>query len=143
MPYEFIFLKGLFLTIGAELAAGISARIIIKKLSRPVNHTEKISPLKTNILPLKLSESLKKISWSKYSIGIALASTLTLPYVWFIFPLIQPRWLFSAIAEIFAWLMEAIFYRYFFEWKWHTTIFFSFGLNLFSYLLGILIFQYI
>lgn len=117
MSYEFIFLKGLLLTIALELAAGITLKRFWKK------------PGKTG--------------WAKFMFGVAFASMLTLPYVWFIFVLIQPRWLFALIAELFAWLIEGIFYKYYFSLKFSRALIFSFALNLFSFLLGLLIFQYI
>lgn len=125
MPYELLFLKGLLLTVAAEITAATVVRILGGN---------------SKLLDTK---AFQKIPWPLFILGIAFASLLTLPYVWFVFPIIQPRWLFGLIAELFAWIMEAIFYRLTFQIVLKKAFVFSFLLNLFSFLLGLLIFQYL
>ncbi len=122
MSYEIFFLKALLVTIIAELAAGITLKFLEKKL---------------HLIKQKI---LQKINWGKFIMVIPMASIMTLPYVWFILPLIQFRPLFISIAELFAWLMESIFYRFCLNLNYKQALIFSFVLNLFSFLIGLLIF---
>ena len=50
-----------------------------------------------------------------------IASSLTLPFVWFVFPLLGFTWAIqTALAELFAFLVEAVLYRFLFNginWK--------------------------
>lgn len=119
MPYPLIFLKALAFTISVELAIGIIIRIT-GKLDFSRKH-------------------LQKIAWPKFTIGIIMATTMTLPYVWFIFSMIEPRIAFIVTAELFAWLMEALFYKYFFDLKILPALLFSLALNMASFLLGLLV----
>jgi len=115
LSYELNFLKALLLTLAIELAVGL----IIRKVDR----------------------KFKAIPLNKFVAGILFASTLTLPYVWLLFPIFFRNHLeFTIIAELFAFIMEALFYRFFFDFPWKTSLFFSFSLNLVSFVVGLAIF---
>lgn len=124
MPYELIFLKGLLFTIIAELGAGILFRILETKLG------------------FFRKKVLGAIPWWKFMVVIAMATVMTLPYVWFVLPfVVTPKIVFQIAAELFAWLMEAVFYVFCFRLKAREALVFSFVLNLFSVVLGLLFFK--
>jgi hypothetical protein len=124
LHYELIFLKGLLFTIIAELGAGILLRILETRLGF----------FKRKVLSV--------IPWWKFVVVIAMATVMTLPYVWFVLPfLVTPKIVFQVIAELFAWLMEAVFYGFCFRLKAREALVFSFVLNLFSVVLGLLFFK--
>lgn len=66
------------------------------------------------------------------------ASSLTLPYVWFVFPyLFLGHYSLSLIlSEIFAWLAEAGFYKLSLRLTWKRALAFSLIANVVSYALG-------
>lgn len=66
-----------------------------------------------------------------------LASTLTIPYVWFVFPPLAPAGWGIASGEAFAFLAEALIYRRLLPASWPTAILYSAAANLASYLFGI------
>ena len=69
-----------------------------------------------------------------------LASCLTLPYVWFVFPeIIKDRLTFSIASEIFAWIVESIFYWATLGLTLKRSLLLSFLANLFSFLIGLII----
>ncbi|MCC7197088.1 hypothetical protein IT413_02720 [Candidatus Peregrinibacteria bacterium] len=124
MHYEIIFLKGLLFTIVAELGAGILFRILETKLG------------------FFRKKVLGGVKWWKFVVVIAMASVMTLPYVWFVLPyILAPKIVFQVVAELFAWLMEAVFYAFCFKLKTREAIVFSFVLNLVSVVLGLLFFK--
>ena len=124
MQYELIFLRGLLFTILAELGAGILFRILETKLG------------------FFRKKVLGAIPWWKFVVVIAMATVMTLPYVWFVLPfVVTPKIVFQIVAELFAWLMEAVFYVLCFRLKAREALVFSFVLNLFSVVLGLLFFK--
>jgi hypothetical protein len=71
-----------------------------------------------------------------------LASTLTLPFVWFVFPVLGPgSWaLLTALAEIFAFVVEAGVYRALFPgMNWVDALRTSFLCNAASFMAGLLL----
>jgi hypothetical protein len=66
------------------------------------------------------------------------ASSLTLPYVWFVFPYIflGKYSLSLGLSELFAWLVEAVFYKIFLKISLKNAIIASFIANLLSYSAG-------
>jgi hypothetical protein len=67
-----------------------------------------------------------------------MASFSTIPYVWYIFPILI-YWSFNLsliLSEIFAILVEAIFYRFFFNIKFRDCLLISFVCNFASWGLG-------
>ena len=66
------------------------------------------------------------------------ASFSTISYVWFVFPYLMDWPASTAIlfAEAFAFVVEAVFYRWFLKLDWRAAFFVSFVCNLVSYLLG-------
>jgi hypothetical protein len=70
-----------------------------------------------------------------------MASFSTIPYVWYVFPILI-YWSFKLsliLSEIFAILVEAIFYKFYFDIKFRYCLFTSFICNLFSWGLGYLL----
>ena len=124
MQYELVFLKALLFTVATEVVAGIFFRLAETKLGF----------FKKKVLSV--------IPWWKFVVVIAMATVMTLPYVWFVLPfLVTPKIVFQVIAELFAWLMEAVFYGFCFRLKAREALVFSFVLNLFSVVLGLLFFK--
>src|SRR5689334_19828784 len=112
MQYELVFLKALLFTILAELVAGIIFRFLETQLS------------------FFRKKVLGKIAWWQFVVVIMMATVMTLPYVWFIFPYaFAPKIVFQVVAELFAWLMEAIFYIFCFRLKAKEALVFSLVLN--------------
>jgi hypothetical protein len=69
-----------------------------------------------------------------------MASFSTIPYVWYVFPILI-YWSFKLsliLSEIFAILVEAIFYRFYFDMKFRYSLLISFVCNLSSWGLGYL-----
>jgi spore maturation protein SpmA len=73
------------------------------------------------------------------------ASSLTLPYVWFVFPyLFLGKYSLSlGLSELFAWLVEALFYKMFLKISFKNAIIASFIANLLSYSLGYFLGRYL
>jgi hypothetical protein len=64
-----------------------------------------------------------------------MASLLTLPYVWFVFPfIIRVRLWYLVIGEAFALFMESIIYYIIFKIPYRLALFISFICNLCSFL---------
>ena len=69
-----------------------------------------------------------------------MASFSTISYVWYVFPILI-YWslkLSLILSEIFAFLVEAVFYRFYFDVKFRYSLLISFVCNLFSRGLGYL-----
>ena len=66
------------------------------------------------------------------------ASFSTISYVWFVFPYLfaWPGSTALICAEAFAFVVEAVFYRFVLKLDWKIVFFISFVCNLASYLLG-------
>lgn len=72
---------------------------------------------------------------------VALASLFTLPYIWFVAPeLIKNRWLFGISAELFALIMESIWYILALKISAKNALILSFLTNLASFLVGLFLF---
>ena len=71
--------------------------------------------------------------------GISL-SLATLPYVWFIFPMLASGAAYVALAELFAFSSEAIGYKFILRVDWRRASALSLICNACSFLLGLLIF---
>ncbi|MFA5829970.1 MAG: hypothetical protein WC843_05795 [Candidatus Gracilibacteria bacterium] len=142
MPYEQQFFSALALTVSLELAAGI---ILIKMVPTLFGMGELVPSAKGAKGANKAQEGTHgsqaaKARWLKIIFGIILASTLTLPYVWFLWPFFfQERITYIIISELWAWLMEAIFYRFYFDMNWKKALTFSFILNACSFLIGLVV----
>jgi hypothetical protein len=67
-------------------------------------------------------------------------SFATLPYVWFIFPLMASGAVYVALAELFAFAAEAIGYKFILSVDWRRAAALSFICNACSFLLGLLFF---
>jgi hypothetical protein len=69
-----------------------------------------------------------------------MASFSTIPYVWYVFPILI-YWSFKLsliLSEVFALLVEAVFYRFYFDVKFRYSLLISFVCNLSSWGLGYL-----
>ncbi len=68
-----------------------------------------------------------------------LISAATLPYVWFIFPVVfsENYMVYVVSSEIIVFIVEAIFYYFFLKIDWKQSFISSFLCNLASYLFGI------
>ncbi len=66
------------------------------------------------------------------------ASFSTISYVWFVFPYLMywPAAVAIGFAELFAFVVEAVFYRFMLRLDWKVAFFVSFVCNLVSYVLG-------
>lgn len=125
MPYELQFFSALALTVSLELVAGI---ILIK-----------VVPARFGLGAFGAKGGRE--GWLKIILGIVLASTLTLPYVWFLWPFFfRERTTYIIVSELWAWLMEALFYRFYFGLNWKKALTFSFILNACSFLIGLVVF---
>ena len=83
-------------------------------------------------------KKLRAIPLWKILLGGALASTITLPFVWFVFPLIPlPYAAWLGLAEAFAFGAEAVFYALFFKISWKKAALMSLCANLISFLAGL------
>jgi len=84
--------------------------------------------------PLSLNMSYRHLL-----VTVALASCLTLPYVWFVFPQLFPsRVIFGMVSEMFALLVEAIWYWLALRISFKKAFLLSFFTNLGSFLIGLL-----
>jgi hypothetical protein len=79
--------------------------------------------------------SIKKI----ITVGI-IASTLTLPYLWFVLIAYLPANYYLLIGELFVILIESLIYYQLLNLKLHKAFYVSLIANIFSILVGILIF---
>jgi len=88
---------------------------------------------------LKISK--EKISLTRLILGGLFASSITIPWVWFVFPYFLSNSLVLAVAagEFFAFAVEAVFYRSMFEMSWRRSIIISLVANAASYFLGLLV----
>ena len=65
------------------------------------------------------------------------ASSLTMPYVWFIFPYLISNFIIAIwISEIFVVIIEMTFYKIFIRLSWKHALLISFLANLMSFGLG-------
>ena len=84
----------------------------------------------------------KKIPNSKLIMTCFIASTITLPALWFILPLLIHNyyWLLM-IGESLVIIIEAIIYYLWLKQKFATSLTFSLVCNLFSIMIGILLIE--
>ena len=82
---------------------------------------------------------------NQYSITLIIrnsiiASTLTLPFVWFTFPLLPLGWVTqTAFSELFAFGLESVVYKLLFErMSWKQALLVSFFCNLVSFGVGLI-----
>ena len=78
-------------------------------------------------------------------LGGIFASTITIPFVWFVFPILLYYSTVSAIAagEIFAFVIEAIFYIFAFKFSLRQAVIISFVANASSFLLGLILHMFL
>ncbi|MBN1645682.1 hypothetical protein JW868_01435 [Candidatus Woesearchaeota archaeon] len=69
----------------------------------------------------------------------AVASCLTLPYLWFILPVIVPSGFYTFTSEVLAILVEMVIYRYFLEVGWKFALGVSITCNILSFSAGLLL----
>jgi len=113
MLYETIFLISLFITLIIEV---------------PVL-----------LLITKFFYKDKKNSLSKIAVVGIIASSLTLPYLWFILSPYVASNHFVVIGEFLVFLIEALIYNQLLELKFNRALFASFICNLVSFLFGLII----
>lgn len=113
--YELNFIFALFLTL---LIEGIVVYLLLNRF-----------PVKTKI-------ELKKLIRT-----IVIVNAVTLPFVWFVFPaLISNYLLFISIAELFAFIAEALLYSHLLKLNIREALKISFAANLASFLIGFVFF---
>jgi len=114
--YEQLFLYALLFTVAVETAAlFLCARVLFKMNGKDV------------------PDALLLFC------GIAL-SFATLPYVWFIAPMFTSGSAYIALAELFAFAVEAVGYKFILRVDWKRAAALSFICNAASFLLGLIIF---
>jgi hypothetical protein len=64
------------------------------------------------------------------------ANICTIPYVWFVFPFVLNQPLALISSELFAFVIEAVFYKIFLKLPFKQAFFISFVANLASFVLG-------
>lgn len=117
MPYEILFLEALALTVLAEMLIGWVLQKLFPKYFR-----------------------IGTKGW-RFFLFIAVASCLTLPYVWFIWPyLVRDRMMYVIFSELWVVIVEGIYYVFLFKMPWQKAMVFSFLLNGFSLTVGLLFF---
>jgi len=84
----------------------------------------------------KISE--KNISLVRLITGGIFASTMTIPWVWFVFPVLFYNSMTVAITigEIVAFVVEAVFYVFAFKFSVRQAVIISFVANVASFALG-------
>ena len=84
--------------------------------------------------------SLKRKSWPEIGtlcLAGIFASSLTLPYLWFILPTYIPNYtVFFLVGEIAVWFIEGVFYRFFLQLRFRDALLISLACNLSSILVG-------
>lgn len=86
-------------------------------------------------------ERLREIKLKDILFFSFIASSLTLPYLWFVLPIfIFDRVIYIIVSEIFAVIVEAVFYWRVLQISFKKTIIISFISNFFSFLIGLLFF---
>lgn len=116
MPYELLFLKALALTVSTEMLMGG----VVKRL-----------------FPRYFGIHVK--GW-RFFLYIAVASCLTLPYVWFLWRFfIQDRIIYLIVSELWVAIVEGFYYVFSLKMPWYKALVFSFLLNGFSFGVGLLI----
>jgi hypothetical protein len=110
--YEIRFLFALFSTVLVEEAVALVCR--------------RVSP-----------KSFGDTRYGKFFGVVALASALTLPYLWFVLPaFVHSRLVYVVAGELAVFLAEAALYRFLLPVSRRTALALSFAANLASYLAG-------
>jgi len=93
------------------------------------------------IVRVSFKISKEKISLTRLILGGLFASSITIPWVWFVFPYFLSNSLILAVAvgEFFAFAAETVFYWSMFEMSWRRSLIISFACNASSYILGLLV----
>lgn len=98
---------------------------------------EAVVVLLLSVILKKGTHATLRTIWTSF-----VGNALTVPYVWFVFPTIF--WYSSTLslylAEGFAFVMEALIYKFVAKLSWRQAIVFSFIANATSYFLGKLVF---
>jgi len=118
MTYEYAFLQALSFTITLEcFAAACLKKYFGQRLS------------------------LEETTYPRLLVNVALASALTLPYMWFIYPgFVSYGLTYVITAEILVILAEAIFYCFSLKTSLRTAFVLSLTANMFSYFIGNIVF---
>ncbi len=119
LRYEYRFLISLLLTVVLELLGLIGMLGLFK-----IWKSGYLKRLKSSYCWLQIFGST------------ILCSTLTLPYLWFIFPLFFKRLKYIIVGELFVVIVEALIYRFLLKWKWYWSFGISLILNVISYFVG-------
>lgn len=99
--------------------------------------------IETMVMALVLKSTKKNIldvGWNKIIFTGFLASFATLPYLWFLWPMVFPGKYMIASGEIFVTIIEIVIIRYCLPINWRMAVLLSFVCNLCSYLTGKIIF---
>lgn len=89
---------------------------------------------------IKLIFKIKKIKNLKIIFVGIVASTLTLPYLWFISPSYINAKYYLQIGELSVILIESIIYNQLLEIDIKKSIFISFAANIISFIIGLVVF---
>ena len=83
-----------------------------------------------------------EISLIRLVLGGIFASSITIPWVWFVFPYVitGSYYLSLTCAELFAFLAETVFYWVAFKFSWKRSFTISFICNLASFVTGLALF---
>jgi hypothetical protein len=83
-----------------------------------------------------------EISLMRLILGGIFASTITIPWVWFVIPYVVagPYVVALTCAELFAFLVETVFYWVAFKFSWKRSLAISFICNLASFVTGLALF---
>lgn len=98
----------------------------------------------TVLFMISIYWNLDKTKFSSKNIVFAgiMASSLTLPYLYFVFPYFLPWVLYIPVWEISVTLIEAVFYTFYFEIKFPKWLLISFLANFVSYSIWVILFWY-
>ncbi len=86
-----------------------------------------------------LFKDKKNSLWNIIIVGF-MASALTLPYLWFILPNYINSIYYFYIGEFLVFFVESLIYYKFFNIKFKKALILSFIANLFSFVVGLLVF---
>lgn len=112
-----LYLKNLLLTIGIEVIVLFIALRFLSKINK-----------------------IRYPSVLVLTVG-TLASLATLPYVWFVFPvLITDRQFYLAVSECFAWIVETIIYMTVLKLPFKTCLLISLVCNATSFITGLILY---
>ncbi|MDX9971141.1 MAG: hypothetical protein RBS56_04540 [Candidatus Gracilibacteria bacterium] len=116
MNYEIAFIKALLITISIETISAGGLKLFLNR------------------------RFFFNISFQKLILTVPIATLLTLPYLWFIFPAFLRGQPYIISSELFALIIEAIFYRFFLTKNTSSAFVLSFTTNAISFFIGNIIF---